>query len=231
MATSTSASMHPPALSLAQQQQLPGKKAKAAPESIAADHSLLEIDRELDLLFDRMQDELEETGEISAESKQAFDQFCEAFGEKVDRVGRFIRVMEARTAYCKSEAARLIARGKTAENKVDQTKSLILYYLQTRNMTKMEGKQFTLRCQKNPQDSVRVSDPDLLPVRLKRIEARFDGETWLRLLAAVPKDMQLVLNAAIQSMTPMNDAIKQAVAQKETVEGATVIRGHHIRVV
>ncbi|HUZ96745.1 MAG TPA: siphovirus Gp157 family protein [Edaphobacter sp.] len=227
----TSASIQAPVLPFAQQQQPQDEKAKVAQEAIAADHSLLEIDRELDFLFDRMQDELEETGDISAESKQAFDQFCEAFGEKVDRVGRFIRVMEARTVYCKSEAARLIARGKTAENKVDQTKSLILYYLQTRNMTKMEGKQFTLRCQKNPQDSVRVSDPDLLPIRLKRIEARFDGETWLRLLAAVTKDLQSVLNAAIQSMIPMNDAIKQAVAQKEKVEGATVIRGHHIRVV
>ncbi|MEO6966692.1 MAG: siphovirus Gp157 family protein [Acidobacteriaceae bacterium] len=224
MATSTS--IQAPVLPFAQQQ--PDKK--TAPESIAADHSLLEIDRELDLLFDHMQDELEEAGEISTESKQVFDQFCDAFGEKVDRIGHFIRVMEARTAYCKTEAARLTARGKTAENKVDQTKALVLYYLETRNMTKMEGKQFTLRCQKNSQDSVRISNPDLLPVRLKRIEARFDGETWLRLLAAVPKDLQPILNAAIQSMTPMNEAIKQAVAQKEAVEGATVIRGHHIRV-
>lgn len=29
----------------------------------------------------------------------------------------------------------------------------------------------------------------------------------------------------------MNEAIKQAVAQRETVEGATVSRGHHVRVV
>ncbi len=222
----TSASIQAPVLPFAPLQQ----DKKTAPESITADHSLLEIDRELDLLFDRMQDELEEIGEISAESKQAFEQFCDAFGEKVDRIGRFIRVMEARTAYCKTEAARLTARGKAAENKVEQTKALVLYHLQTRNMTKMEGKQFTLRCQKNSQDSVRISDPDLLPVRLKRIDARFDGATWLRIVAALPKDLQPVLNAAVQSMTPMNEAIKQAVAQKETVEGATVIRGHHIRV-
>ena len=142
------ATIQTPVLPFAQAQ--PGKK--AAPDTIAADHSLLDIDRELDLLLDRMQDELEENGEASPESTERFQQFCEAFGEKVDRIGRFIRVMEARTTYCKGEAARLTARGKSAENKVDQTKALVMYYLQSRALTKMEGKQFTIRCQKNSQD-------------------------------------------------------------------------------
>jgi hypothetical protein len=204
---------------------------KTTAELIADDHSLLEIDRELDCLFDRIQDELEETGEVSPESKQLFDQFCEAFGEKVDRIGRFIRIMEARTAYCKTEAARLTARAKAAENKVEQTKALVLYYLQIREMTKMEGKQFTLRCQKNSQDSVRISDPELIPTRLKRVEARFDGDTWLCIINALPEDLRPIVAAGIQGMSPMNDAIKQAVAQKEPIEGVTVIRGHHIRVV
>ena len=174
----TSASVQGPVLPFAQLQEK-----KLVSESIASDHSLLEIDRELDLLFDTMQDELEETGEASQESIARFQTFCDAYGEKVDRIGRFIRVMEARSAYCKAEAARLIARGKSAENKIEQTKLLVLYYLQSRGMTKMEGTQFTLRCQKNSQDSVRINDPELIPLRLKRIEAHFDGGTWERLLA------------------------------------------------
>jgi len=202
-----------------------------ASSSVAADQSLLEIDRELDVLFDQMQDELEETGVASPESVERFHAFCDAYGEKVDRIGRFIRVMEARNAYCKTEAARLTARGKSAENKVEQTKALVLYYLQSREMTKMEGKQFTLRCQKNSQDSVRISDPALIPLRLKRVEARFDGETWERIVAAVPDELRSVLAAGIHDLSPMNEAIKQAVAQRETVEGATVSRGHHVRVV
>lgn len=63
-----------------------------ASSSVAADHSLLEIDRELDVLFDQMQDELEETGVASPESVERFHTFCDAYGEKVDRIGRFIRV-------------------------------------------------------------------------------------------------------------------------------------------
>jgi Siphovirus Gp157 len=181
----TPASLQKPVLPFAQTQEK-----KTPSESIASDHSLLQIDLELDILFDTMQDELEESGEASQESIERFHMFCDAYGEKVDRIGRFIRVMEARAAYCKAEAARLVARGKRSENKVEQTKLLILYYLQSREMTKIEGKQFTLRCQKNSQDSVRISDPTLIPLRLKRIEARFDGGTWERLLAALPKELR-----------------------------------------
>ena len=54
-----SASLQKPVLPFAQTQE------KTPSESIASDHSLLEIDRELDILFDTMQDELEETGEAS----------------------------------------------------------------------------------------------------------------------------------------------------------------------
>jgi hypothetical protein len=221
----TSASIQAPVLPFAQPETI------SAPKAIAADHSLLEIDRELDLMFDRIQDELEERGEPSPESLERFQTFCDTYGEKVDRIGRFIRVMEARTAYCKDEAARLMARGKTTENKVIQTKNLVLYYLQSRKLTKMEGKQFTLRCQKNSQDSVRISDPNLLPIRLKRIEARFDGGTWERILAALPEEIRPALIAGIQDAIPMNEAIKLAIAREEAVEGATVYRGHHVRVV
>ena len=223
----TSESVQGPVLPFAQLQEK-----KLVSESIASDHSLLEIDRELDLLFDTMQDELEETGEASQESIARFQTFCDAYGEKVDRIGRFIRVMEARSAYCKAEAARLIARSKSAENKVEQTKLLVLYYIQSRGgaFTKMEGKQFTLRCQKNSQDSVRISDPDLLPLRLKRVEARFDGPTWERIADALPAEFVKVLYAGIQSVSPANDAIKQAIGQGEHLEGVTVVRGHHVRI-
>jgi hypothetical protein len=223
----TSASVQGPVLPFAQPQEK-----KPVSESIASDHPLLEIDRELDLLFDTMQDELEETGVASQEGIARFQTFCDAYGEKVDRIGRFIRVMEARSAYCKAEAARLIARGKTAENKVEQTKQLVLYYIQSRGgaFTKMEGKQFTLRCQKNSQDSVRISDPALIPLQLKRIEACFDGTTWERILAALPPDLRSIMVAGVQDVVPMNDAIKRAFALEGVVEGATVVRGHHVRI-
>ena len=197
---------------------------------VTAEHSLLEIDRELDVLFDHIQDELEEAGEPSQESKARFEQLCDVFGDKADRIGRFIRVMEARAAYCKGESSRLAARGRVAENKVDQTKALILYFLQSRDVTKMEGKQFTLRRQKNSQDSVRIIDPSLIPLRLKRVEARFDGALWEQIIAAVPNETRALLVAGVQDTSPVADANKQAIARKEEVAGASVTRGYHVRV-
>lgn len=200
------------------------------PGSIASEHSLLEIDREIDLTLDQMQDELEETGAIGEESWNRFQSFCEAFGQKVDRLGRFIRVMESREAYCKAESARLTARARAAENKVAQTKSLVLYFLESRNLTKMEGPQFTLRRQKNSVDSVRIQNPDSVPMRLLRIEAKFDGALWERIAASLPAPLQREFLASRQCCVPMHDAIKQEVASGVELEGVSVSRGHHLRV-
>jgi len=200
------------------------------PEAIASEHSLLEIDREIDLTLDEMQDELEETGAIGEESRNRFQSFCEAFGQKVDRLGRFIRVMESREAYCKAESARLTARARAAENKVVQTKLLVLYFLESRNLTKMEGPQFTLRRQKNSVDSVRIQNPDSVPMRLLRIEAKFDGALWERIAASLPAHLQREFLASMQCCVPMYDAIKQEVASGVELEGVSVSRGHHLRV-
>jgi hypothetical protein len=202
----------------------------SSPATIATEHSLLAIDRELDSLLDQMQEELEGKGEASPESMVRFQQFCEAFGEKVDRIGRFIRVMEARAAYCKAESARLGARAKSADTKVEQTKSLVLFYLASRNLAKMEGKEFTLRRQKNSQDSVRIDCPEGIPMRLQRVEARFDGVLWERILAVLSDDLKAAFAGCMLASSPVNDAIKSEIAAGGQVEGATVSRGYHLRV-
>jgi hypothetical protein len=208
----------------------PTQRPSAASDTIASDHSLLDIDREIDVMLDLMQDELEETGEISEESRNRFERFCEAFGQKVDRIGRFIRVMEAREAFCKSEAARLAARGKTAENKAAQTKALVLYFLETRSLTKMEGSQFTLRRQKNSQDSVKIKNPDAIPMRLRRVAAKFDGVLWETIRAALPEDLQRLFDAGMEDSSPYNDGIKSEIAAGAEFEGVSVSRGYHVRV-
>jgi hypothetical protein len=68
-----------------------------------------------------------------------FQQFCEAHGEKVDRIGRFVRIMEAREQYCRSESARLADRARAAAGKVERTRNMVLYYLLSRDLKKIEG--------------------------------------------------------------------------------------------
>ena len=107
--------------------------------SIAEANSLFEIDMELDGLLEEIQEQVESEGEPSEDLVARFQQFCEAHGEKVDRIGRFVRMMEAREQYCRSEAARLTDRARAAAGKVDRTKNMVLYYLLSRDLKKIEG--------------------------------------------------------------------------------------------
>jgi len=198
--------------------------------SIAQEHSLFEIDRELDTLLDEIEVEIESRGEASVELVERFQQFCDAHGEKVDRIGRFLRMMEARVQYCRSEANRLQDRARSSERKAAQTKYMVMYYLKSRELKKIEGREFTLRIQKNSQDSVRLTDETQVPMRYRTVAARIDGAMWERLIGSLSEDLGHTLMASIQDASPSNDAIKQAFQNQIAVPGAEVYRGDHLRV-
>ena len=63
-------------------------------------------------LLEQIEEQVEIQGKPSDELLSCFREFCEAHGEKVDRIGRFVRMMEAREQYCRSEAARLSERAR-----------------------------------------------------------------------------------------------------------------------
>jgi len=191
---------------------------------------LFEIDRELDMLLDEVEEEIENRREASAELVERFQQFCEAHGEKADRIGRFLRMMEARVQYCRSEAGRLQERARSSERKATQTKYMVMYYLKSRDLKKIEGREFTLRIQKNSQDSVRFTDETLVPMRYRTVAARLDGALWERLFETVPEDLKRSLVDSIQEAAPSSEAIKNAVQNQIAVPGAEVYRGDHLRV-
>jgi hypothetical protein len=91
--------------------------------SIAEARSLFEIDIELDGLMEQIEEQVEAEGQPSEDLVVRFQQFCEAHGEKVDRIGRFVRMMETREQFCRNEAARLSDRARAAAGKVDRTKN------------------------------------------------------------------------------------------------------------
>ena len=198
--------------------------------SIAEASSLFEIDVELDGLLEEIEGQVESEGQAAEDLVARFQQFCEAHGEKVDRIGRFVRIMEAREQYCRSEAARLTDRARAAAGKVQRTKNMVLYYLLIRDIKKIEGYQFTLRAQKNSQDSVRITNEAAVPRCYCRIDARINGVAWETVLSLLPDELAKTLESSIQETRPDNDAIKAAMAQNEVVPGAEVRRGSHLRV-
>jgi hypothetical protein len=199
--------------------------------SMAEANSLFELDMELDELLEEIQEQVESQGEASDDLVMRFRQFCEAHSEKVDRIGRFVRMMEAREQFCRDESARLADRARAAASKVERTKNMVLYYLLSLDLKKIEGQQFTLRAQKNSQDSVRIIDEGVLPKCYRRIEARVPGIIWETVLSNLPDELARILESSVQETRPDNDAIKEAVAQSEVVPGAEVRRGLHLRVV
>ena len=195
--------------------------------SIAESKSLFEIDAELDQLLEEIQQEVESEGQPSAERLNRFQEFCGAHRGKVDRIGRFLRMMEARTLYCRNEANRLQERARSSERKCDQTKLMALYYLESRGMTKVEGLEYTLRKQHNSQDSVRIIDEYQIPMRYKVVEAYVDGTLWEQILDALAEPLKKMLGASLKQVTPNTEAIKQT---PEKVPGAEVRRGSHLRI-
>jgi hypothetical protein len=198
--------------------------------TIAATNSLFEIDVELDSLLDEIEEQTAQGGEPAGELVARFQQFCSAHSEKVDRIGRFVRIMEAREQYCRSESARLTDRARAAAGKVERSKNMVLYYLLSRNLKKIEGYQFTLRAQKNSQDSVRITDEAAVPKSYCRIHARIDGVVWESVVSILPDELAKALESSVQEIRPDADAIKVAAVRNEHVPGAEVRRGSHLRV-
>jgi len=198
--------------------------------SIAETSSLFEIDVELDGLLEEIEGQVESEGQAAESLVARFQQFCEAHGDKVDRIGRFVRVMEAREQYCRIESARLADRARAAAGKVERTKNMVLYYLLGRDLKKIEGYQFTLRAQKNSQDSVRITDEAAVPKSYCRIQARIDGVVWETVVSLLPEELARALESSVQEIKPDADAIKTALLRQEQVPGAEVRRGSHLRV-
>jgi len=198
--------------------------------SIAEASSLFEIDLELDGLLEEIEGQIESEGQAAEDLIARFQQFCEAHGEKVDRIGRFVRIMEAREQYCRSESARLADRARVTAGKVERTKNMVLYYLLSRDLKKVEGYQFTLRAQKNSQDSVRITDEAALPLAYRKIDARIGGVLWETVLANLPDELGKILESAVEESRPDMDSIKAAIQREENIPGAELRRGWHLRI-
>ncbi len=182
--------------------------------------SLFEIDAELNDLSEAIQEACEQGSAIPDELQERFNQFCAMRDDKTDRIGRFIRMMEAREQFCRGEANRLTERARDAAGKVERTKNMVLYYLLSRNLQKIEGQQFTLRAQKNSQDSVKITDQAAIPRCYCRIEARIAGVIWETMLSLLPDELAKTLESSVLETRPDN----------AIVPGADVRRGTHLRV-
>jgi hypothetical protein len=149
----------------------------------------------------------------------------------VDRIGHYISMMESRVEHCRKQANRYAQRATRGQNKIDRTKKMVLEYLAVHEMKKIESNDFTLRSQKNSQDSVIIKDAAVIPAHLKRFEVKVDGPLWLSAVSQLPEELAAGLTTSVRSQEPSNSAIKAYIANGGTLEGVTVKRESHLRIV
>jgi len=198
--------------------------------TIAETNSLFEIDAELESLLDEIEEQIAQGIEPAGELVARFQQFCSSHDEKVDRIGRFLRRMEARDQFCRSEASRLSDRARAAAGKVERTRNMVLYYLMSRDLKAIEGREFTLRAQKNSQDSVRITNEAAVPLAYRKIDVRIGGVLWVTVLANLSDELGKMLESAVEESRPDTDSIRAAIQREEEVPGAELRRGWHLRI-
>ena len=100
----------------------------------------------------------------------------------------------------------------------------------SRDLKSIEGREFTLRAQKNSQDSVRITDEEALPTAFRKIDARIGGVLWETILANLPDELGKMLESTVEESRPDTDTIRAAIQRDEQVPGAELRRGWHLRI-
>ena len=67
-------------------------------------------------------------------------------------------------------------------------------------------------------------------MRLRRVAAKFDGDLWETIRAALPEDLKRPFDAGLEDSFPCNDGIKREIAAGAEFEGVSIARGYHVRV-
>ncbi len=191
--------------------------------------SLFEIDKELESAFEAAMEEEAQAGAISEDTKQRCTDLFSEFGKKVDRIARYVRATEFKARAAKEEALRLAARQKGAENRVEQVKSMLSFFMQSRGLKRLEGELNTIRLQRNGQASLQL-DLAHLPDEYNRREFVLTHEDSLRVLESITSaELRTTFLSAVTNITPNKELIRQRLQQGREIPGACVVKGQHIR--
>ena len=191
--------------------------------------SLFEIDAELEAAFDQLQEEREISGNISDESRERCVELFAELGKKIDRIAAYLRIQQRKSTIAAEEAQRLQQRRRSAEQRVNDVKDVLAYFMQCRGLKRLEGDLNTIRLQKNSQDSLQVDDwelPQEFCLHTGSVPHRLLAET----LEHLPVGLKGELLQAMINTQPNTPLVRDALLRGETVRGARLERGSHIRV-
>lgn len=142
---------------------------------------------------------LESTGgEITEDNNALVERVTDLLdkvGAKVDAYGSYYRSLESLALAIAEEEKRLKDRRQAVENKMKRLKEAAKTSMEMRDITKIQGKLFTISIQKNggkvPMELL-VSDPDKLPPKFTKMSTSADLEAIRKGLEAKDPDAESV---------------------------------------
>jgi len=203
-------------------------------QEVAKGLSMFEIDESLEALVDTAEQEAEaNNGEISEEIKIALATYAEAFGYKLDRIADFLKAQKAEAEVAQREAERFQARHKAAENREKRLKQMLVWFMLTRNVQKLRGALNTISLQANSAPSLVIQETTHIPDSFYRAKIEVTWPEWIEILTALPQGplrdrLREVGGKAVQKEL-QRGILADALARGEVVEGASLIKGGHVR--
>lgn len=197
---------------------------------IARTMSLFEINEALDLLIESAAEQAAE-GEISDDLRTALSEYVDAFGEKVDRIANYIKAQESLAEAARIEAGRLESRRKTAENRIKACKGFLCWFMTVRSLKHLKGLLNTFTLTNNSLESLVVDESAVVLPQFQSVTLTLSWLEWKQVLAVVPdgtlRSKLLDLEAAGRALdrARITDTLKSG----QTVSGARLIRGQHVR--
>ena len=195
--------------------------------------SLFDIDERLADLMDQLADAAADGQEPPAELIAEINDYIEAFHTKVDRIAGYLRWQESIASICATEAERLSARKKAAEGRVSRLKYMLQHFMLSRGLKRLEGERAAIGLQPNSAASLVVDDPLKIGECFFERSISFTKTELQELVYQLPAgELRSRLEAQLTTdgWQLNGSAIRAAIANGAGIEGAPLVKGHHIRI-
>lgn len=195
--------------------------------------SLFDIDERLIELMDQVSDAAVDGQEPSSELIEEINEYIEAFHTKVDRIAGYLRWQESIASICGGEAERLYARKKSAEGRVSRLKNMLLHFMLSRGLKKLEGERAAIGLQPNSAASLVVDDPLKIGECFFERSIGFTKTELQELIYQLPAGKlrdRLEAQLAEDGWQVNGSAVRAAFANGAEIAGARLVKGHHIRI-
>lgn len=191
--------------------------------------SLFEIDAELEAAFDQLQEERDITGAMTDESRDRCVRLFAELGKKIDRIAAYLRTQQRKASIAAEEAQRLQQRRRSAEQRVNDVKEMLTYFMHCRGLKRLEGELNTIRLQTNSQPSVQIDDWEL-PQDFCLHTGSIPHRLLKEMLEHLPDGVKGEFLQAMINTQPNTQLVRDAMLRGQTITGAKLERGCHIRI-